>query len=291
MKISKITAQKKRTDRFNVYFFDETGKDTYGFSVDEGVLVKWKLRKGMDLSQEDIDKINGDDLHKKALNAAITYLSSSMRTEHQIRHHLLKKEFPEDAVQAAVNKMKEYKFINDREFAAAFVRTKINTTEKGPVLVKEDLYQKGVPAEEAEEALLQYTEEIQLEKAVQILQKKGKKKAGESSKALKNRLLQMLIRKGFNNHTAHAAWETAGVETSDEQEWNAIIQHGQKAVKKWNKKYEGKTLHFKIKEHLYRKSFSLSMIDDYLREFPPETIDESEGSDEYGEKIQSDDGI
>ncbi len=41
--ITKITTQKKRKDRYNI-FVDEK----YAFSVDEEVLLKFHLKKGMD---------------------------------------------------------------------------------------------------------------------------------------------------------------------------------------------------------------------------------------------------
>ena len=46
--ITKITTQKKNKERYNI-FMDEGKGEQYAFSVDEAVLIKYQLKKGMEL--------------------------------------------------------------------------------------------------------------------------------------------------------------------------------------------------------------------------------------------------
>ncbi|SFP57072.1 recombination regulator RecX [Salibacterium halotolerans] len=282
MKIAKLTTQQKRTDRFNV-FLEDGGTEEYAFSVDEQVLVAWQLQKGMTLSGQDIEAIKAADQHRKCWNDALHYLAHSMRTEYQVRQHLLQKEYEPDMVESAVSRLKEYRFLQDEEFAMAFVRTKINTSDKGPVVVKEQLYQKGVAEDPAEHALQQFTPEMQLEAAHTFLEKKGKPKKNESASAMKIRLLNALMRKGFFRETAQEAWNRADLEQPEDEQREAVFQQGEKALRKWKDKYDDYTLEMKVKEHLYRKGFPLSFIQEFL-----EDLRERRQQDE--EEVQSDDG-
>ncbi|MGY4690549.1 recombination regulator RecX [Salibacterium sp. K-3] len=265
MKISKLTTQKKRQDRFNV-FVEQEGTEEYAFSVEEQVLVEWQLQKGMTLSDADVTAIKATDQKRKCWNDALHYLTHSMRTEYQVRQYLMRREYEPEAVDAAVTRLKEYKFLQDEEYASAFVRTKINTSDKGPAVIREQLHQKGVAKEQAEQALEQYTPDMQLEAAETFLEKKGKPKKNESKQAMKIRLLNSLIRKGFSMETAEQAWSRADIEQPVEEEREAVFQQGEKALRKWKHKYDDYTLERKLKEHLYRKGFPFPSIQEFLQD-------------------------
>ncbi|MFB4165957.1 recombination regulator RecX [Alteribacillus sp. JSM 102045] len=277
MKISKITTQRKRKDRYNI-FTEENSREEYTFSVDENVLVTYQLKKGKTLTKAELDEIMHADQHRKAFNDAIYYLTHSMRTEHQLRQYLIKKEYNESVVEEAIKKIKDYNYIDDEEFAKAFVRTKMNTTDKGPVVIREELYQKGIHFDLAEKALQQFSTEAQLQAAQSFIQKKGKQKKNESAAAMEQRIANSLVRKGFSLETALKAWENKIVEVSEEDEYRAVYAQGEKAKKKWKHKYSGRNLEMKIKEFLYRKGFPMFLIEKYLKETEME-------DEENGEKI------
>ena len=265
MEIAKITTQKKRTDRYNVYIFVD-GKEEYAFSVDEDVLIKWQLRKGIILSEEDVVRILEQDEARKAWNDTLQYITHSMRTEYQIKQHLRKKEYEEEAIIRAIEKAKNYRYVDDLNYANSYVRTKMKTTDKGPAIISQELKEKGVHLSFIETALEQFTPSKQLESALQFLEKKANIKRHDSSQAFKKRMLESLVRKGFSTEIALESWEASGISLSREVEKAAVQQSGEKAVKKWKKKYSGSELEWKVKEVLYRKGFSLSDIEEFLRE-------------------------
>ncbi len=264
MKITKITVQKKRKDRYNI-FLDRGNGEEYAFSVDEGVLIEWQLKKGMFLTQEQEEEIKASDFKKDALNKGLQYLAHGMKTEYQIKDYLFQKEFPEDAINDAVEKIRSFGYINDKEFADAFVRTKMNTSDKGPAIIKEELKNKGVQLSVADLALQQYSEDKQLAQAIRIIEKKGKRKKNESASLLKKRLTEGLLRKGYSLSIIDTALKEADLSHNEEDEWLALCSQGEKVRRKLNKKYEGSTFRVKLKENLYRKGFSLSLIDQYIK--------------------------
>lgn len=66
--ITKISAQKKNTERFNI-FLDEK----YAFSVDADVLVKFELTKGKELDDLEIIEIQYGDEVKKASTVRLIF--------------------------------------------------------------------------------------------------------------------------------------------------------------------------------------------------------------------------
>ena len=84
--ITKITTQKKRKDRYNI-FVDEK----YAFSVDEEVLLKFHLKKGMELDDLLLAEIQFHDEIQKAFTDALNYLSYQIeRSESEIRLYFKK---------------------------------------------------------------------------------------------------------------------------------------------------------------------------------------------------------
>lgn len=284
MKITKIEVQKNNPERYNI-FTDQTGREAFTTGVDETVLVQWDLKKGKELTEKELELLIEDDHERKAWNRALHYLSSVMRTEKEVYDHLIEKEFTEASASKAVEKAKDYKFLNDREFAKAFVRTKINTTDKGPKVIRMDLEKKGVAEIYVSEAMKALTDELALDRAVTAAEKKGRHKKGESGGAVKQRLLQMLLRKGYDHETASAAVKEADFAPSEEDEWNSVLVQGEKVYRKWEGRLEGRQLEQKIKEHLYRKQFPMEHIQRFLDEKREET---EHGN---GKKIQPDEQV
>src|SRR5690625_558232 len=170
MKISKITTQKKNNHRYNI-FLQKGSTEEYAFSVDEDVLIKFHLRKGLSLTDELIEEITSEDHKQKAYNKVIRYLSYRMRTEKEIREYLQKEDLFPEHVDEIIAKLEKNNLVDDLEFAKMFVRSRINTSNKGPGLIRKELEVKGIHDENIDEALSQFTTKDQKEKTLQVIQK------------------------------------------------------------------------------------------------------------------------
>src|SRR4051812_6617932 len=85
--ITKITAQQKNKDRYNI-FMDYGKGEQYAFSVDEEVLIKHRLKKGMEMDELSLIEINYQDDIRKAYNLGVGYLAARIRSEKEIRDYL-----------------------------------------------------------------------------------------------------------------------------------------------------------------------------------------------------------
>jgi regulatory protein len=264
--ITKITTQQKNTDRFNIFMDYGKGKgEEFAFSVDSDVLIKFQLKKGMELDDFSFVEIQYQDDIRKAYNKAIHYLARRMRSEKEIKDYLLTKEIDEPVINEILHKLISLKYINDEEFALAYVRTQANTTDKGPNVIKMELKEKGIAEGILNQSLKEFPLEQQIEKATKISVKFFDKQAKDSLKIQKQKLENLLLRKGYSFEVINIAVNETWINNEADEEMEAIRFQAEKAHRKLNK-YNGFEYEQKMKQALYRKGFPIELIETYLSE-------------------------
>lgn len=262
--ITKITTQQKNQDRYNI-FMDYGKGEEFAFSVDEDVLIKYQLKKGLELDEFSLMEIHYHDDIRKAYNSAISYLAKRMRSVKEIKDYLLKKEIEEPVIQEVIHKLTDQKYIDDQEYAFLYVRTQINTTDKGPGLIQMELKERGIEQSFIETALEPYTFELQIERTSNISEKFLKKYLKDSKRVLKQKLETLLIKKGYSFNVINTALRTIDIDKEAEDELQAIRFQGEKANRKFSQ-YTGFEYEQKMKQFLFRKGFSMELIDQFLSE-------------------------
>ncbi|MFC0521996.1 recombination regulator RecX [Pontibacillus salicampi] len=265
-KLTRITTQKRNKNRYNV-FLDRGDGEAYAFSVDEELLIQYMLHKGMELDEETIKTlVEKDDFHK-AYSLAVNYLSYRMRSDKEMRTYLSDKEVDEEKIEYVVGRLKEEGYLNDEEFAKALVRTRVLTSSKGPMLVKKELYEKGITENGILDALEHYTFEDQIEKTTKFVQKRLKQDGKKSFKEQIQKMKQTLMQKGYTNDAIQEAISSIADEKDEDAEWEAVVVQGEKALRKYASKAEGYELRHKVKGALYRKGFPFEYIDRFIEEY------------------------
>ncbi len=203
MVITKIEYQKRDPERVNIYI---DGKFFCGISID--TLASQNLYEGLEADDELLGRILKEDLGKRFLNRAVEYLSHSPRTEVQVRQYLrnlrFKKKniwFKEDVgldwdnlFNQIIDTLKKYKYIDDEEFARAFVQSRLNSRPRGKSVLISELLSKGVSKEIAQRVC---NEEVTDE--MDILRNTFKKKYKEERFDIQNqKMVGYLLRKGFS---------------------------------------------------------------------------------------------
>lgn len=262
--ITKISVQRKHKDRYNIFIDDGTG-EKFAFAVDEDVLIKFNLKKGKHLDDFQIAEINFADNVRKALNIAINYLARRMRSEGEIRTHLKRKEVDDLAINEVVSKLIEMNYLDDKEFAQAYVSTQINTTDKGPNTITRELREKGVNSSLIESSLQQFSIEDQVDKAIQLAKKYIAKNERDSEQILYQKTIQMLNRKGYNNDVTSIVMEEVSTSRDPDEEMKILRVHGERAHRRFKHlphyEYEQK-----LKQTLYRRGFKLQLIEKFIKE-------------------------
>ncbi len=263
--ISKITLQKNKS-RYNIYIDEQ-----YVLSVTEDVLVKFQLRKGLEITKEFLADIIAEEQIRKGYQLSINYLSYRMRSVKEVTDYLITKEFEANVIVTIINRLKTENYLNDKEFAQAFVQTRLNGSLKGPELIKRELLEKGINDEIICESLQIYNYEKQIEKALELISKKYPIKSKISQAEQDRKIYTLLITKGFSNDVVKQAFQTFRneEEISIQSEWEAITYQGEKAFKKYQS-VSGWGQRQKVKQYLYRKGFAIEIIEKFIESYQEE---------------------
>lgn len=262
-KISKITTQKKNKHRFNV-FLENGQSDEYAFSIDADMLVKYNIRKGLVLSEEDLEKLQQQNDIQKGYGMALRFLSYRMRTKKEVHDYLFNKEVDPEKITEIIERLENEKLLDDREFANAFVRDRMEFSTKGPKMIIQELIKNGVSQTQATEAAEVYSYEQQYEKTRKLAEKRLHRSTNKSFKQQLEQLHAHLLQKGFSNEVVRDVLNHYRDEKDTEGEWEALLKQGEKVWQKNARKYEGFTLQMKVKEALYRKGFELQEIEKFI---------------------------
>lgn len=264
-KISRITTQQKNTNRYNIFFI-EKDSDAYAFSVDEAILIEFQLRKGLELDEKTILSITQKDTIYKAYTLAIHYLSYRMRSRKEVYDYLTKKEIIQEYIEEVLERLTREKLLNDDEFAEMFVRSRINTSTKGPKIIANELKEKGISRSIITSVLQQFTFELQYEKLHQLMDKKVRQSSKHSFRKKLQQLQANFIQKGYDHDVIQAVTAEFLEEKDADEEWTALVYQGEKLFKKHAAKFAGYDLRNKLTEGLHRKGFNFDLIQQFLDE-------------------------
>ncbi|MGJ9385174.1 recombination regulator RecX [Salipaludibacillus sp. CF4.18] len=263
-KITKITPAKKRKDRYHVYI-DRGNGDEYALSVSEDILIQQKLWKDTELTEDRVIELRNKDEIDKAMQKTLNFLSYRMRSEVEIQRYLrdLEVDIAEEEISQMIDKLKKLDFLDDQRFAEAFVRTKRDAHKKGPLVIKQELLQKGVDKKIIEAAMEEYSKELQLDTAIKMVEKKQSSYKKEGEKKKEQKLVQFLIQRGFDQTTAYEAIRYAEIETDHEAEAEELAKQAEKAWKKHSQKdlWERKQ---RTKQYLYSRGYSMELIEKWF---------------------------
>lgn len=140
-KITAITAQEKHKERVNLFV---DGEFFAGVSLETA--LKLRLKVGDMADEERLNEILAETERTEALQKAADYALKTLKTKRQVKDYLLKKGYSEDTVWQTVDKLKEYGYIDDREYSKRFIESMSKT--QGKRLIEYKLMMKGVRKED-----------------------------------------------------------------------------------------------------------------------------------------------
>ena len=199
-KITKIEYQKKNKERFNIYIDDE-----YGFAVDISILIKYSLKKGMELDDALIDDILLAEEEISVYNYGISVLSRYFKSEYELRLKMKNKGFNPQLIDNAISILKEHKYLDDERYCEMFINDKINISKHGVRKIKEALYYKGIDKEIIEEKIKCISAESEEERALLLGEKKLLNIKENDNRKKMSKLSNYLLGKGFEYETVNRA--------------------------------------------------------------------------------------
>ena len=199
--ITRITAQVRDPKRSSVFL---DGEFAFGLSTDR-VLERGLVPKDV-LTAERVAELIALDTTDRAIAAGMDLLSYRPRSTQEIRDRLARKGFAEPAVEAAIERLAGWGYLNDGDFARRWVENRTEHRPRGSRLLAQELRHKGIDRELIGETL----EEADLDElaaALQAGERKAQSYAKLESAVAKRRLSGFLARRGFAGGTVRQATE------------------------------------------------------------------------------------
>ena len=190
--ITKIEIQKKNKERVNKYLDEE-----YAFSISAELVYKENLKVKDVVDIEKLKSVADKESYLRCKNSALKIIERSYKTEKEVIEKLQMKGYEQNHIEASIEFLKEYKFLNDDYYAEAFIKDKLNS--KGSQRIKQDLIKKGIPRDKIEEKLEgidkiaeKNTARVLANKKLRIIQK-----SENDTYKISGKLYRFLISKGY----------------------------------------------------------------------------------------------
>ena len=194
-KITKISMQ-QNGERYNLFLDEE-----FFCGITEDTLVKLRLQKGMMVDEKALEEIAREEMNNKCFNYAVFLLGKRNYFEKVLMDKLKEKEYDEEAITFAMDKLHQYRYLDEQRLTAAFINDKKRFSKKGPKYIASVLKTKGVDSELIRQTLEEnYEEDEAFENCVSLLRKKIDyyRRKTQDTYTLKGKLYAFLAQRGYN---------------------------------------------------------------------------------------------
>lgn len=161
----------------------------------------------------DVENVENNNLSgesKKALDKALFFLTKMDRTKHEIVEKLSKSGYSEDIIESVIDKLIEYGYVNDEDYAKRYLELLI-AKGKGKFAVREAMNRKGLAQQLVANTIDEgYSTEKELENASELANKSlsemisvsaidvDRKKSREEVEKITAKVNRRLMGRGFS---------------------------------------------------------------------------------------------
>lgn len=190
MKILKY--EKKVDDTYKIYL--ENNKT---ISLYEDVIIKNNLLYKKEIDSSLLEKLNIDNSKEDVYNKCVKYISVRIRSVHEIKEYLKRKEIDESLIEITIDKLINNNLLNDEVFTNCFINDKLNFTTMGPYRIEQELKKHKIESNIITKYLYNIEDEIidnKINKQITKLMKSNRKKQN-----LRNKIYMNLLSLGYSN--------------------------------------------------------------------------------------------
>ena len=191
MKITDIEPQRKK-DRVNIYIDNQFA---FGLSLD--LKYSYDLKIDMEIDDSFIENVLKEEEARKAINAALNFLSYRQRSEKEIKQKLKEKGYEEGYIERAISYCTEQGLVDDEAFAISYIKDKQNLNNLGQYRIKRELILKGISEDIIDTVLIEDIDE-EYERALEIATKKYSSYKDDDKNKIYRKLGGFLQRKGYS---------------------------------------------------------------------------------------------
>lgn len=193
MRVEEVKKSQRKQGRFLVRL-----EDGGILRVTEDELLRFGLREGLELGEEELEALRASAKASQTKAAAARMIGSRALSKQELTRRLMKKGSDAGDAQAAADWLEEIGAVDDENYAAALVRH-YGGKGYGPARVREELRRRGVDRGLWDSALEEMPE------AAEILDHLLRKRGDLSDPKERRRASDALLRRGFSWEQVRAA--------------------------------------------------------------------------------------
>jgi len=197
-RITSLQVQKNDPERVNVYLDDE-----FAFGLSAMLVLARNLSPGQELSQHDIENLQGGESVERSYGAALNFLSYRPRSRREIADYFRRKKIDLDVVEAVVARLERAGLLDDQEFARFWVDNRQSFRPRGTRALRMELRQKGLESGVIDEALAQVGDEEDTAYATGLT--RVRTYGAFDEREFSRKMIGFLQRRGFPYDAASAA--------------------------------------------------------------------------------------
>lgn len=191
MKIEKY--KKLKDDKYRLTLDNGTIIDVY-----EEVIIKNNLLYKKEIDLNLLKEIENDNLYQETYNIALKYIAVRLRSINEIEIYLKKKKINDEIIDDTINRLIKNNFLNDKIFAKAFIKDKLNFTTMGKYKLIQELKKLKVEEEIINKYIEEIEEDIWYERIDKLTNKYMKSNKKYSGNILKNKIYIYLVNLGYD---------------------------------------------------------------------------------------------
>jgi len=199
-----ITDIKKQVNNKNKVSIFVDGQ--YYNSLFDETYASSKMEIGDSITDDEFNRLQIESQKKMAFNKSLGYLSHRIRSVSEVIKYLEKKEYCIEAIEYTIEKLQEYKYLDDEHFANTLVSDRMNARGKGKNYILQNLRKYNISSEITANILENYDYDKEYENAIKLAAKLSKKHAKvEDNYKRKQKISSAMARAGFDWDTIKSA--------------------------------------------------------------------------------------
>ena len=191
MKIEKYELTKKNI--YNVYLSNGEVLELNGKVITDNELL---IKK--DIDNELYDKLKRDNTICMLMDTSVKYIDRRLRSINELRDYLKNKEEDTIIIEEVIDKLIDYKYLDDDRFTKTFIKYKLNFTNWGDYKIKNELKRLGVNEEIIYNNISNIDDNIYYERINKIIDKDISINKKYSGIKLKNKIYNHLLTLGYS---------------------------------------------------------------------------------------------
>ena len=253
-------------DNMRVERIKKTKDGKYTVTIDgklmttyDDVILKNKILYQKEIDEKTYTQIGIDSIYYDNYHKALNYILRKLRSTLEVRTYLEDLDTSDIDIEKIIDRLKEIGFINDVNYAKAYISDSIYLRNDGPHKIKSYLLSQEIDEDVIDEELSKLDREVIYDKLEKLIIKKLRVDKKNSAYQLRQKIVIDMVNLGYSKDMILEILENYHIDDGDK-----LAKEYDKLYAKYSKKLKGYDLDKKIREKLYRKGIDIHDIENYI---------------------------